>query len=122
MGSFLDAPVSGGFAMKSGGTNTWWVVAGGSDTLGPIWDCIGTIMFGRGWVGTEKISSSRFVTSNGFSNMMSNASDLSLTENTPNILWRSKISSESKGVLTGESAILKDKLSPNLTVSLALKI
>ncbi len=125
--SFLDAPVSGGTRGAKSGELT--VMVGGEkrvfDTLGPIWDCIGTNVFHVGEAGTGNII--KLVNNMlAFSNMMSNAEALILGAKAgidPNVLWNIvKTSSGNSATWTGGvKAILKNKLSPNFTVSLAFK-
>ncbi len=125
--SFLDAPVSGGTRGAKSGELT--VMVGGEkrvfDTLGSIWDCIGTNVFHVGEAGTGNII--KLVNNMlAFSNMMSNAEALILGAKAgidPNVLWDIvKTSSGNSATWTGGvKAILKDKLSPNFTVSLAFK-
>ena len=125
--SFLDAPVSGGTRGAKNGELT--VMVGGDkkvfDTLSSIWDCIGSNVFHVGETGTGNII--KLVNNMlAFSNMMSNAEALILGAKAgidPNILWDIvKTSSGNSATWEGGvKAILKDKLSPNFTVSLACK-
>ena len=125
--SFLDAPVSGGTRGAKNGELT--VMVGGEretfEELHSIWNCIGTNVFYIGGVGTGNIV--KLVNNMlAFSNMMSNAEALVLGAKAgidPSVLWRVvKTSSGNSATWTGGvKAILKDRLNPNFTVSLACK-